>query len=358
MNLQQISLWALFIVAGSLVLLSAAVATRKVTRDHRQRRRDAELTLVRPRLLELLDDESPDPALDQLGRGVGATLDGLAREMLSKLRGEDRAALVRLLDRRGILQRARRELRSASSVRRAHAAELLGQAGDDHATEDVVALLDDRDPDVRAVAARALGKLGDPEAVRPLLAAVDAARPVPVTIVTMALLHLGGAACGPLIDALSSDSARAHAIAAELLGLHGAFQAMPALLERLEDDVKEVRTAAAHGLGRLGAPAARDGLTERVRHDDSLEVRVAAAWALGEVGGEEALAGLRLGLLSDQPALVRTAAAGLGHCGESGERVLRIAAAQSEPWAGHAREALSRVALRDDHRVRSRKIAA
>ena len=91
-------------------------------------------------------------------------------------------------------------------VRRAIAAERLGNAGVPTTARSVIRLLEDRHADVRIVAARALGKMGNPGAVAPLLNALDCERPVPMSIVTMALLHIGPSVVEPMIPFLGSTS--------------------------------------------------------------------------------------------------------------------------------------------------------
>jgi HEAT repeat protein len=352
MTWSTVLVWAMLALAAALLSLTIVVGVHKARRELGEKRRAALIAELRPRLLVVLDGDAPDAGLSALGRGGGRAVDDLASDLLPKLRGDDRAALVGLLESRGTLQRARRRLRSRSPVRRAGAAELLGRAGDTRATEDMLRLLSDRDVDVRSATARALGKMGDPAAVPALLAALDADRPVPATVVTMALLHLGPGATEALTEALDSGSPRARAIVADLLGLDGAFGALTALERSLADPTAAVRAASARALGRLGAPSAVKPLAASLRHDENLEVRISAAWALGETGGTQAVEALRQALVSEQPLLVRGAAIGLGSCGSDGKRVLEAGARQTQcHWSADAREALGVLAARDFSRV-------
>src|SRR5436305_8403681 len=196
----SLALWAVTGLLVGLTLLTAAHKTLRAARDRRRARIEA---IVRPSLLALLAEDGPDPAALRLsGRGAGDSLEELATALLTKLRGEDRRVLERLLAAHGVLERARRRARRPGPVGRARAAELLGASGYDEARPELQLLLSDREPSVRATAARALGKLGDPAAVPALPASLESRRSVPAGVVTMGLLHIGPAVAPALEEAL------------------------------------------------------------------------------------------------------------------------------------------------------------
>jgi len=114
---------------------------------------------------------------------------------------------------------------------------------------DLLALLEDADPQVREAAAQLLGEDGDPAAVDPLLE----------------LLH---------------DPAEAvRAAATEALGWMRSRQALPALSGALHDPSDLVRAAAARALGRIRDPSALSTL-QPLAADPSTDVRRAVAEAL------------------------------------------------------------------------------
>jgi HEAT repeat protein len=339
---------ALVAITALLVLLTLATTARKALREARDRRHARVEAAVRPALLSYLAEDEPDPAeLDEVvrDRAAGRSLQELAAGLLTKLRGEDRRVLERLLESQGVLEQARKRTRRPGPVGRARAAELLGAAGYEPALPELTKLLGDRDPDVRAAAARALGKLTDPAAVPALLGSLEGRRSVPAGVVTMGILHIGPEAAGPLAEGLSSEhSGVARAIAAELLGRLGGFQPSDRLIEALRSDPEErVRSAAARALGRIGVPRAVPALEAALMDERAGSVKQAAAWALGELGGTRGFAGLSAALRSEDHALARRAADALVSCGPLGVALLQRAAATDEPGAPEARETLGRI---------------
>jgi HEAT repeat protein len=338
---------ALVSISGLLVLLTLGTSARKALRQAAERRHARVEATVRPALLSFLAEDDPDPAqLELTGRAAGRSLEELAAGLLTKLRGEDRRVLERLLDAKGVIDHARRRTRRPGPVGRARAAELLGAAGHVAALPELTKLLGDHDPDVRAAAARALGKLGEPAAVPALLDSLEGRRSVPAGVVTMGLLHIGPAAATPLVDGLRPErSPAARAISAELLGRLGGLQAADQLIGALRADPDEgVRAAAARALGRMGVPRALPPLEAALIEDERAGVKRAAAWALGELGGSRGFAGLASALRSTDHALARHAAEALVSCGPLGVAVLQRSASGDEPGGAEARETLGRVA--------------
>src|SRR5689334_16706190 len=114
---------ALAALAALLVALCFATAAERAFGARRERRRlELEKTAKRQLLAVLADDVHVLPP-DQ-----SRTIARVAAPLLTKLRGDDRALLVALLDRSGILDRARSQLTKRGAIRRARAAELLGAA--------------------------------------------------------------------------------------------------------------------------------------------------------------------------------------------------------------------------------------
>ncbi|HEU5149751.1 MAG TPA: HEAT repeat domain-containing protein, partial [Iamia sp.] len=278
-------------------------------------------------------------------RRRAAALEVLAVDLLGKVRGEARQALLRMLEETGAIAAAERRLRRPGPVGRAAAAELLGRTGGPAHVAALVDRLADRDPEVRAVAARALGRIGTPSAVAPLLAALDGRRPIPMGIVGSALLGVGPEGTAPLRYALQAGEASpvARALAVEVLGLHGALEAAGVLADRTtdRDEAVEVRIRAARALGRIGSPRSVAALASVLSPAEPTALRAVATRALGEIGGDDA-ATLLIPLLDDPAHVVAANASGaLPRCGPLGRTLLLGRAGGEGRGAAHAREALA-----------------
>jgi HEAT repeat protein len=287
---------ALLALTALVVALAASIAARRTLRRRRLARQRRRADPVRPLLLALaageLDEQlEAQAALAALDPAAWRAVEPSVVALLGKVRGESLLAVVELLDERGLLARAGRDLLARSAVRRARAAELLGAAGQRAAVPALVALLDDRDAEVRLVAARALGRISLPGAAGPLLASLGGASPlVPVPVVAHALLRIGSAGAGAVRRGLDAPAPLVRTTAAEVLGRLGAVAAVEGLCALLaRDPVPGVRASAATALGRLGAPAALAALVGATAAPEPAAVRLAAARALGEVGAPRAL---------------------------------------------------------------------
>jgi HEAT repeat protein len=343
---------AAFVVAGLAiavlcVVLAAAIVLRRSLR-HRAERRAAELAEPhRPLLVGLVVDE--DGAADRVEQLLALddrtwqALEPIVVSMVRKLRGDARAALVDLLDRRGTIERHTRRLHDHGAVRRARSAELLGLLGDHAPRAELERMLaTDRDPEVRIVAARALGEIGHPGSAGPLVDAVSGPRAVPLRIVARSLARLGPAAAPVLVQAMSSIEASARAVAAEILGLGGAVTAVGVLASHATHDPDDdVRIRSARALGRIGVPSALAVLGRCVAVDEPQALRAVAARAIGEVGGPEAVR-LLVPLLDDADHRVASnAARALSGLGPRAVETLQRTAASGTAGARYAAEALA-----------------
>jgi HEAT repeat protein len=232
--------------------------------------------------------------------------------LLGKVRGEDHDAVVALLVAMGAVAEAERGLESPRAVVRGRSAELLGATGWQAAGPGLVALLADRDDEVRTVAARSIGKLGDPAAVAPLLGALDGARRLPAGVVAMALVRLvrlGPTAAAELRDGMRSPSALVRSVATQVLGEAGDLAAVDHLLALLVvDPSPEVRGRAARALGHLGLPRAVAPVITCLETAAEAPVRAEAARALGLVGSALASGALAASMLDPDPDVARLAA--------------------------------------------------
>src|SRR5690242_17389343 len=118
MTIHQVVIDALWGVSAVLALLALATAIRKSQRDAAERRRERIEAEVRPRLLRLLASEGEQEGdLANVSGREGRVLDSVTASLLTKLRGEDRAAVVQMLEARGIVQASQRALRGRGTVK-------------------------------------------------------------------------------------------------------------------------------------------------------------------------------------------------------------------------------------------------
>ncbi len=280
-----------------------------------------------------------------------------ALALLGKLRGEAHTALIDVFLQRGTARRALRELRHRSPVRRARAAQILGDLELRAAVPELCRLLEDRHGEVRVVAVRALGRIGDPTAAWRLIAGLDRPDPAPSLLVTHTLVQLGPDAEVTLSAALDHPQARVRVVCLDALGLLGATSAVSRVARVLRDDTSlDVRVAAAACLGRLGTRSALEPLIDAVAPARPMPLRAAAARALGDLGASSAVP--HLAALLDDPAfrVAHEAAHALRRLGRAGLDALRrieaaeatadsVAPGQAPAAAAHAREALALAAV-------------
>jgi hypothetical protein len=335
-------------IAVLVVVLAAATVVRRWYRGHQERRRARIVEPLRQVLIRLVTDPTgDDPSLEH--QTLVATpprtwraLEPTVLDLLRKVRGESRQRLVDLVVAQGTVERMRRRSRGVGAVRRAHAAELLGLLGQVESRDDLVRLLEDRDPEVRLVAARALGELGDPTAAEPLLQALVRERSVPLRVVARSLARLGPATAPALVGGLASRNALERAVCAEISGLLGVTAAQAALLDVMETEQDDdVRIRAARALGRIGLPSALGALVRATDSSQPVPLRAVAARALGDLGGPGPVDFLEV-LLADPDHKVSTnAGQSLSRVGAAGQDRLRRLARQPGGAGDCAREALA-----------------
>jgi HEAT repeat protein len=293
---------------------------------------DAEMRLV---LFRAIDEGDLDPSvLESLTNVEHRTLETQARTLLPNLRGEDRVALGRLLDRLGAVEAARHQAHSKRAGVRAEAGEFLGEAGTAESVSELLELLIDPDPKVRWSAARGLGRVGQASAVAPLLSSLEGTRSVPVDVVADAIVEIRDCPIAVLRQGLGSPSVPMRAVSVELLGRFQALAAADQVIDILHHDPSvEVRARAARSLGRMGSPRATQALLASVE-SGPVAMRAQAIWALGEIGAPEAVPVLRATLLSETHHLGDLAADALSAMGQIGVDVLtQVAAGSGQPAA-------------------------
>jgi HEAT repeat protein len=335
----------MIVIAAALTIMGLVTSLSKLARARNDRRQERRYQELRPRLLEAIDD--PGVRLNLSPRDEKALI-AITRNLLLALRGDDRAAVVDVLEREGVVNVAVRQTHARSAVRRARAVELLGAAGVERAAPRLRQLLQDSDRDVRRCAARSLGLIGHPGAIPDLLRIIDEGR-IPLNTVTMAIARIGPIGVGALVDACSYGSPLVRATCAELLGLNGTTHALRTLTTLLRnDDDLEVRIRAARALGRIGAPTSVDPLAEALRESEPAALRAVAAKALGNIGGVRTISVLRDALNAPQLMVARNAAHALAAVGPAAHDTLELAArGRANSRSSYAREALSAQMLRE-----------
>jgi HEAT repeat protein len=332
---------ALFAAAAVIGVGITLVRAVRVLHERRRARRAAQ---PRRALLAVAAGErgAELAALVRLRGGDWKAVEPTAFELLAKVRGEAHAALAEVFARRGVVRRAREQLRRPGAVRRARAAGVLGSLGDRAAVPDLCRLLADPHSDVRVAAIHALGRIGDPAAAGALLASLTGPGPAPAQLVAHALIRLGQSAVPALVPALGDAAPLVRATALDALRLLGATSAeQPVGAVLAHDPAPAVRLRAAATLGRIGTRAAVPRLLAACEPNQPTTVRAAAARALGELGVAAAVPPLRALLASPEYRIANEAAAALLLLEPAGATALAEAAAGTDSAATHAREALA-----------------
>lgn len=172
-------------------------------------------------------------------------------------------------------------LEDESGPLRQAAAESLGELGLPSSLAMVLAALRDPHAGVRQAAITAAARIGGDDARKSLVALLEDRRPEMrfQAVHVLPLVDPGG--LGRLIACLEDDDAEVRAAAAQVLGEHGVSSAADALAERLEDPSLDVTNAAALALAELdddrGAATLRACLEHRA-------IGIEAALALGKLG--------------------------------------------------------------------------
>ncbi|WP_226344431.1 HEAT repeat domain-containing protein [Agilicoccus flavus] len=349
-SLLTVSLVAVALVCVGLVALTVVA---RVTRLRRARRLERLAAPHRRLLLEVAagedDDGSAAAALAALPPAAWRSLRPVAVAMLGKVRGAPATAIVATLDAHGEIDRARAALGSRSALRRANAAHLLGIVRDEASGPRLVALLDDRDEDVRVVCARALGRIGEASAADALLRAagpragrkrrrsaavgdaVDhgvgpAGRPagIPAWIAAEALLALREDAADTVARGVGAPDPGVRAVAVTVTTHAGHSEAVELVRDHLPTERDpDVLEAMVECLGRVGVEADAPLLVGLTRAGSAPGLRRHTVRALGRLGGPTALERLRELLSDPDRATAAVAAEALLDSGHAGVAVLQ-----------------------------------
>jgi HEAT repeat protein len=351
------------VLAAIVAITGAGIVTARIARKVRLARQTKLAAGPRRALLAFVADNGEEGSHDLVAIPDDAwtAAEPGALGLLSKLRGEAHQALVSVFLRRGVARQALRDLGARSPVRRARAAQILGDLELKQAVPQLCALLTDRNREVRVVAVRALGRIGDPAAAWRLIASLDQADPVPSLLATHTLVQLGPDAEVTLSAALDHPQARVRAVCLDALGLLGAAGAVGRMSRVLrEDTVLDVRVAAATNLGQLGVRAALDPLVNALNPARPAPLRAAAARALGDLGAPAAVPALVALLADEEYQVAHEGGHALRRLGRAGLQALRACVkneiaemaaagrgthARPSNAAAHARESLAQAEL-------------
>jgi hypothetical protein len=251
-------------------------------------------------------------------------------ELSRRVSGESRLRLSRLAAELGVLEHARRRLRSPFWWRRLLATRTLQSL--DAEGSPFLPLLDDPHPAVRAQAAEWAAEEPAPATAEALISLLERDDTLPRFTAQDSLLRLGTLAV-PTIAGYLAAGRGAGVIPAMAVAIALAQPAFAApALAHCASRMPEVRRLAAELLGRIGGREGTDALTGLLTDSDPL-VRAAAARALGRIGHWPAAAAVAE-LLRDSEWEVRQAAGfSLRSLGSPGLLMLRRYRGDSDRYA-------------------------
>jgi HEAT repeat protein len=141
-------------------------------------------------------------------------------------------------------------LQRGNSSARQDAALILGAIGDTRAVKPLVAVLEDRDADLRWAAVWALVRIGPPS-VSDLVSSFETQSSEANAGAEIALAKIGKPAVPQLISALNNKNPRVRRHSARLLGRIGDPSSAPALKKSLQDQNEDVRNEASIALTKI-----------------------------------------------------------------------------------------------------------
>lgn len=166
---------------------------------------------------------------------------------------------------------------------RREAARALGQIAPARAVGPLLKRLSDENVNVRIEAIATLGKIRSDEAVEPLIAILESGTDPLSRVAAVALGRIGSeAAVEPLLGFLDSPNWWDRMAAVDALGEIACEAALEPLIERQESEEVHVRRSIIVALLRIGSDRAR-GALEKALRDKDREVRLYAAEALKKI---------------------------------------------------------------------------
>ena len=346
------------ILVGLIVAVAVAVAAARSWRKVRSRHCASLADPLRTSLIELATGDD-DGSLAEWFVGLPArewrAVCPQMIELCRKLDVASTGSLRSVLTERGVLDRAIRDTRRRSAVRRAWAAMLLELFPTVESRSALLELLGDRDSDVRRMAVRGIGAIGDAACVRPVIGLLHGSNRVASASVGHSLILLGSIAVDELVVTVRTHPDESVVVCCvEVLGHVGDPRAVTCLVDALRatsnPDRLRVRVAAAQALGRLGSPKGIGGLIEGLKGESS-ELAVACIDALVGVGSAHAVPHITATLYSVDAPVAAAAAVALPKLGDVGVDALRSNAAAGDLAVV---EAVSLLSARERHGLRTR----
>ena len=325
-----VGLSAVVLLAGGS--LFAVKGVRRVRRARSLRRHH--------RYVDLLGDLIARDALDRHSLRRTARYPEFRVAVLEYLRfleGDDRATLVAMARRVGMVDELGKDLRSPARETRADAVEGLAEVADPAMFDPLVFMLSDPVPEIRIQAAAALARIGDERGVKSILRAMDEEEPWAAQRFADALFIFGAAAVPGMCEYVMGTG-RYRPLIARVLGLLGDLRSEPALIQSLQSADEELRMRSASALGRAGTPQAVPYLLALLR-DSQWEVRAQAATALGGRLDTTAVPGLSVSLGDTAWWVRHNVAAALIEI-PGGTEALREALRHPDPYARDAAAAV------------------
>ncbi|MBD3680030.1 MAG: HEAT repeat domain-containing protein [Rhodobacteraceae bacterium] len=319
-------LWAVSVAlsAISIMVMCGLIVVRVVSLKSTETALSEERALA-ARLIKFTGVGDEEAMLSILKASQPKTVIKVAFDFMQMVRGEEAEKVRAVLQRSGLPDYIRRQLRSSRVSMRVHAAELLQLFPAPSTRTALLRALRDAHPEVRLAAAIGLLKLGYQDRLRDLLELVGPTAQHSARVFEMfnnappqAYSELLKIAADPRMD----DFVRSEAIRA--MATKGDLSFLAALKKLSTDASPVVAAAAVEALGRLGHPTGVSDI-RRALESDIWELRAAAAEAMGR-GGFYMFAHELGSLLHDPEWVVQYAAAkALARLGAEGQKQLEIA---------------------------------
>jgi HEAT repeats len=316
------------------VLLTGAygyLLSTVLVRARRRRRAERPIARARAGVARLAAGES-------LGSGARAALARLPIQvqvrliagLSSQLAGDGGVRLAELAAGAGVVTAAERLCRDRRGVRRVRGLRVLTQVG--AASAVAPALLDDRDPEVRAAAATWAAGHPSPELGARLVTMLEDEWPYCRFAAKDALLRMGHDAVAPLARRLREDPDGRVEDALEVAAGLADPALLPAALGAASDESTRRRVLAAEAFTAIGGAEAA-AVLERMLADPDPAVRAAAAGGLGHLGHWPAAVALAAALRDPSWDVRRGAGLALSALGAPGELLLREALTDQDRFA-------------------------
>jgi HEAT repeat protein len=342
----QLLVAAIVTVGGVLLVLTLGILINKAVREARDRADRKRRERLEPPLLAIIHaerdvDEEGEPHRYRFDLAFGSldapdqrVIETVLADHAIRLEGLARERITHAFEDLGLVDRYLRGLGSRRWWRRADAAERLGLARSDRATEALTQRMTDVSGEVRLRAAKALGEIRGRAAVSPLVDALTKPNRWSTLRVADILSRMGAEAAEGVITAWPGLPKAARIASLDILGKIRRHEALTFLCGILKDGVSDERARAAHALGMIGHPAPIPDLIAAMS-DPDWPVRAMAAKALGRIASPDAADPLSAGLKDKEWWVRSNSAIALKMLGPRGQQVLLDVLDESDNYARH-----------------------